>query len=76
MNNPFEELFPAEELPKKEVEAQVMGSIHFKSFMADIAEFFMAIFGITIVESLAQNELPDQNGGNQQDESVNKTESQ
>lgn len=54
MDNPFKELMPEEEPPKGHIEAQVMGSIHLKSYLADIAEFFMAILGITITESLNQ----------------------
>lgn len=59
MNNPFQELFPEEPSPQEEVEAEVMGSIHLKSFFADIAEFFMAIFGVTVTTSLAQSQAPD-----------------
>jgi hypothetical protein len=59
IDNPFKELMPEEEPPIDHVEAQVMGSIHLKSYLADIAEFFMAIFGITITESLNQPQAPD-----------------
>ena len=53
MANPFKQFLPDEELPKKEIEEQVMSSVHIKSHLAGILEFFFAIMGITLRDSIA-----------------------
>ncbi len=58
MENPFQQLVPNETPPQQEVQDEVMGSIHLKSYLANIAEFFMAIFGLTVRESLAAGPSP------------------
>lgn len=52
MANPFKQYLPEEEPPKEELGEEVMQSIYIKSHFAGILEFFLAIMGITIRDSM------------------------
>ena len=52
-NNPFEQFRPKKEPPQREVEAEVMGSIHLKSYLVSILEMFAAMFDFGRIDDVA-----------------------
>ena len=50
--NPFKQFLPDEMPPQKQVGEEVMGNIRMKSFLVNMLEFFSAILGITLLESV------------------------
>jgi len=60
MANPFKQYLPEDLNPKEELEENVMSSIHLKAHFASVLEFFLAILGITIQETVlpAADQVP------------------
>ena len=64
MKNPFQQFIPEDPDLQSDRKEEVMGNIHTKSFLLQILEFFTAIFGVTLRESLPPDMPNPQNSPN------------